>query len=70
MSSLTRNEQGVYLALGSDLIQRGQMGEHIRKFNELSTTAYYLSRQGHSKDLAKMITQFYPDIAMYSPSMR
>lgn len=38
ISSLTRNEQGVYLAMGPDLMQQivTQMAEYIRKFNELS----------------------------------
>ena len=38
ISSLTRSEQGVYLALGSDLMQQilTQVADYIRKFNELS----------------------------------
>ena len=44
ISSLTRNEQGVYLAMGPDLMQQivTQMAEYIRKFNELSQTPVIL----------------------------
>ena len=68
VSSLTRNEQGVYLALGSDLMQQivGQMGEHIRKFNELSQRPIILVSQVIRGYFSKMITQFYPDVYVLS----
>ena len=45
ISSLTRNEQGVYLALGSDLMQQiiTQVADYIRKFNELSQPPFFWS---------------------------
>ena len=68
VSSLTRNEQGVYLALGADLMQQivGQMGEHIRKFNELSQRPIILVSQVIRGYFSKMITQFYPDVYVLS----
>lgn len=68
VSSLTRNEQGVYLALGSDMMQQivGQMGEHIRKFNELSQRPIILVSQVIRGYFSKMITQFYPDVYVLS----
>jgi len=42
LSSLTRSEQGIYLALSPDLIQKivTQLGEHIGKFKELNSSCY------------------------------
>ena len=60
ISSLTRNEQGVYLAMGPDLMQQivTQMAEYIRKFNELSQTPVILVSQVIRGYFSKMITQF------------
>ena len=47
ITSLTRNEQGTYLAMGAELMQQtiGQIGEHIKKFHELSQTPIILVSQ-------------------------
>ena len=68
MSSLTRNEQGVYLAMGPDLMQQivTQMAEYIRKFNELSQTPVILVSQVIRGYFSKMITQFYPSVYVLS----
>lgn len=68
ISSLTRNEQGVYLAMGPDLMQQliGQLAEHIRTFNELSQTPIILVSQVIRSYFSKMITQFYPSVYVLS----
>lgn len=68
ISSLTRNEQGVYLAMGPDLMQQivTQMAEYLRKFNELSQTPVILVSQGIRGYFSKMITQFYPGVYVLS----
>ena len=47
ISSLTRNEQGVYLAMGPDLMQTiiSQLAEHLKKFGDLSQTPVLLVSQ-------------------------
>jgi flagellar biosynthesis protein FlhA len=64
ISSLTRNEQGVYLAMGPDLMQQiiAQMAEYLKKFNELSQTPILLVSQVIRGYFSKMITQFYPNV--------
>ncbi|MBR2481848.1 MAG: FHIPEP family type III secretion protein, partial [Oscillospiraceae bacterium] len=58
IASLTRNEQGTYLAMGAELMQQtvGQIGEHIRKFNDLSQTPIVLVSQVIRGYFSKMIT--------------
>lgn len=64
ISCLTRNDQGVYLALGPDLMQLlvTQLGEHMRKFNDLSQTPILLVSQVIRSYFSKVITQFYPNL--------
>ena len=64
ISSLTRNEQGTYLAMGAELMQQtvGQIGEHMKKFNDLSQTPIVLVSQVIRGYFSKMITQFYPNL--------
>ena len=64
ISSITRNEQGVYLALGPDLMQQiiAQLAEHTKKFNELSQTPVLLVSQVIRGYFSRMITQFYPNL--------
>lgn len=64
IASLTRNEQGTYLAMGADLMQQtvGQVGEHLKKFHELSQTPIILVSQVIRGYFSKMITQFYPEV--------
>ena len=68
ISSLTRNEQGVYMEMGPDLMQQivAQMAEHLRKFNELSQTPVILVSQVIRGYFSKMITQFYPNVYVLS----
>ncbi len=68
ISSLTRNEQGVYLAMGADLMQLivSQMAEQIRKFSELGQTPIVLINQVIRGYFSRMITQFYPNVYVLS----
>lgn len=68
IASLTRNEQGVYLAMGADLMQLivSQMGEQIRKFNELQQTPIVLINQLIRGYFSRMISQFYPNLYVLS----
>ena len=68
ISSLTRNEQGVYLAMGPDLMQQiiSQLAEHIKKFGDLSQTPIILVSQVIRGYFSKMITQFYPNVYVLS----
>lgn len=68
IASLTKNEQGVYLAMGTDLMQEiiAQLGEHIKKFNELSQTPLVLTSQIIRVYLSRLIAQFYPNVYVLS----
>lgn len=50
--------------MGAELMQQtvGQIGEHIRKFNDLSQTPIILVSQVIRGYFSKMITQFYPNV--------
>nr|WP_326126230.1 flagellar biosynthesis protein FlhA [uncultured Oscillibacter sp.] len=68
IASLTRNEQGVYLAMGPDLMQQivGQLAEQMRKFSDLSQTPIILVSQVIRGYFSRMITQFYPNVYVLS----
>lgn len=68
VSSLTKNEQGVYLAMGADLMQQiiAQLGECIKTFSELSQTPVLLTSQIIRVYLSRLISQFYPNIYVLS----
>ncbi len=68
IASLTRNDQGVYLAMGAELMQLivSQMGEQIRKFNELQQTPIVLINQLIRGYFSRMITQFFPNVYVLS----
>ncbi len=68
ISSLTRNEQGVYLAMGPDLMQQiiAQLSEHLKKFSDLSQTPVILVSQVIRGYFSKMITQFFPNVYVLS----
>lgn len=68
LASLTKNEQGVYLALGPDVMQQmmAQLGELRKKFQELSQTPVVLTSQVIRVYLSRLISQFYPDVYVLS----
>lgn len=68
VASLTKNDQGVYLALGSDLMQKllSQLNEHIKKFSELSQKPILLTSHIIRIYLSRLLEQFYPDLTVLS----
>lgn len=68
LSALTKNEQGVYLALTPDIMQQimSQLGELRKKFQELSQTPVVLTSQVIRVYLSRLIAQFYPDVYVLS----
>lgn len=68
ISSLTRSERGVYLALGSELMQQiiTQVADYVRKFNDLSQPPILLVSQAIRGYFSRMITQFYPNVYVLS----
>ena len=68
LSALTKNEQGVYLALTPDVMQQimAQLGELRKKFQELSQTPVVLTSQVIRVYLSRLIGQFYPDVYVLS----
>ncbi len=68
LSSLTKNEQGVFLALNPEVMQQivSQLGDLRKKFNDLSQTPILLTSQVIRIYLSRMIHQFYPDVVVLS----
>lgn len=64
LASLTRSEQGIYLALSPDLIQKivTQLGEHMGKFKELNTVPVILTSNVIRVYFYRLIEQFYPNV--------
>ena len=64
VASLTKNEQGVYLALGADLMQQiiAQLAEGVKKFGELSQTPIILTSPVIRIYLGRLLSQFYPNL--------
>jgi flagellar biosynthesis protein FlhA len=68
VSSLTKNEQGIYLALSTDLMQIiiSQLGEQLKVFSELSQTPILLTSQVIRVYLSRLLSQFYPSLYVLS----
>ncbi|WP_027400136.1 flagellar biosynthesis protein FlhA [Anaerovorax odorimutans] len=68
LSSLTRNEQGVYLAMSPDVMQSiiGQLKEQLPKFTELSQAPIILTSNVIRLYFYRMIEQFYPNLYVLS----
>ncbi len=64
ISSMSRSEQGIYLAINPEIMQSmlAQVGENIRKFQELSQETIILTSQVLRPHLYKLLEQFYPNI--------
>ncbi|MBQ2830106.1 MAG: flagellar biosynthesis protein FlhA [Oscillospiraceae bacterium] len=64
IASLTKNEQGVFLMMGPELMQQiiTQLSEHMKKFNDLSQTPIILVSQVIRVYLSRMISQFFPNV--------
>ena len=68
LAALTKSDQGVYLALGPDIMQQimTQLGDLRKKFQDLSQTPVVLTSQVIRIYLSRLIAQFYPDVYVLS----
>ncbi len=68
VASMTKNDQGVYLALSPEVMQKllAQIGEHIKKFGELSQKPILLTSHIIRIYLSRLLEQFYPDLTVLS----
>lgn len=68
ITSLTKGEQGMYLALSPDMMQGiiQQLGDEIRKFQELSQDPIVLTSQVVRQHFYRLIEQFYPNVYVLS----
>ena len=68
ITSLTKGEQGMYLALSPDMMQNiiQQLGDEIRKFQELSQEPIVLTSQVVRQHFYHLIEQFYPSVYVLS----
>ncbi len=68
ISSMAKGEQGVYLALSPEVMQSviGQLGEQIKKFNDLEQKPVILTSQVVRLYFYRLIEQFYPNVYVLS----
>lgn len=64
VTSMTKSDQGVYLAVSPDIMQSmlTQIGEQMKKFQELSQDTVILTSQVIRPYLYRMLEQFYPSV--------
>lgn len=64
VTSMTKSDQGVYLAVSPDIMQNmlTQIGEQLKKFQELSQDTVILTSQVIRPYLYRMLEQFYPSV--------
>ncbi len=63
-ASLTKNDYGVYLAMGPDLLQPllTQMAEHMKKFTELGQSPVLLTNEVIRVYLRRLLAQYFPNL--------
>ncbi|MEG2350004.1 MAG: flagellar biosynthesis protein FlhA [Hungatella sp.] len=68
IASLTKNNQGVYLALNPTLMQKiiAQVGEEIKKFMDLPQSPVILTSQVLRIYIYRLLEQFYPNLYVLS----
>ena len=68
VSSLTRNEHGIYLAMGPELIQPviSQLSDCMRKFQELGQVPILLTSQVIRVYLSRLLSQYFPNLYVLS----
>ncbi len=68
VSSLTRSDQGVYLALSPDVLQKivTQLADQMKKFADLSQRPIILTSHVVRAYFARLIEQFYPNVYVLS----
>ncbi len=68
VNSLTKGENGYYLALSPDILQSvvRQVSDAVKKFNSISQTPVILTSQVMRVHFYHMISQFYPNVRVLS----
>ncbi|MFI3249644.1 MAG: flagellar biosynthesis protein FlhA [Eubacteriales bacterium] len=68
VSSLTKSEQGVYLAMGPELMQQlvTQLATHMKKFTDLGQTPILLTSQVIRIYLSRVLSSFYANLVVIS----
>ncbi len=68
IASLTKSDQGTYMALSPDIMQRiiEQISEEMKKFHELAQDPIVLTSQVIRPYFYRLIEQFYPNIYVLS----
>ncbi len=68
VASLTKNEHGIYLAMGPELIQPviTQLSEAMKKFQELGQSPILLTSQVIRVYLSRLLAQYFPGLYVLS----
>jgi len=68
VESMAKSDQGIYLALSPDIMQRviRQIGDELKKFNDLSQDPVILTSQVIRVYVYRMLEPFYPGIYVLS----
>ena len=68
VSSLTKNDRGIYLAMGPELIQPviSQLADCIRKFSDLGQAPVLLTSQVIRVYLSRLLNQYFPNLYVLS----
>ena len=68
VASLTRNDHGIYLAMGPELIQPviSQLADCMRKFQDLGQSPILLTSQVIRVYLSRLLNQYFPNLYVLS----
>lgn len=68
VASLTKNEHGIYLAMGPELIQPliSQLSELMKKFSDLGQSPILLTSQVIRVYLSRLLAQYFPNLYVLS----
>lgn len=68
ISSMSKSEQGVYLSLSPDVLQKilNQLSDNIKKFNDISHRPIILTSHVIRVYFYRLIEQFYPNVSVIS----
>jgi flagellar biosynthesis protein FlhA len=68
ISSMSKSEQGVYLSLSPDILQKilNQLSDNIKKFNDISHRPIILTSHVIRVYFYRLIEQFYPNVSVIS----
>lgn len=68
VSSMAKNEQGIYLSLSPDVLQKVlmQVADNVKKFNDISHKPVILTSHVVRIYFYRLIEQFYPNVSVIS----